>query len=107
MASGKKPFKCLVVHGEGSLQAIPSDLFSGSGITQNTHGCLFLAREPPGCSHGAFRSVFGVARGRGVPHSDGGGEDALYGGSVELGVYPLGGGCSSSGGRTASAVLCW
>lgn len=41
---------------------------------------------PPGCSHNAYQSVFGVGRGNGVPHSDGGGEDILDGGSLELGA---------------------
>ena len=53
---------------------------------ESTQGHLFLAREPPGCFHDVFQSEFGVGRGCGVTHSDGGGEDTVDDGSVELGA---------------------
>lgn len=56
----------------------PVSPLPGFGIIQNTHRFLFLACEPAGCMHDAFHSVFGVGRGCGVPHSDGGGEDTQW-----------------------------
>lgn len=99
LALGKKLFRCVVVlllmqqnvlterrFAEEAVSRVPyypAGPLPGSGIVQNAHRHLFLACELPGCSHNVFQAELSVGGGCGVPHSDGGGEDALSGGSLK------------------------